>query len=318
MTAEALLRADRVGAEALLRALVGPTSSGKTEVGVAVAAEIGAEIVCADSMTVYLGMDVGTAKPSHEQRAAVPHHLLDLCDPGEPFAVARFQRSAREAIEEIRARGRLPLVVGGSGLYLRAVLDEFGFPPTDPAVRRRLEAESTDALLGRLREADPEAAARIEPRNRRRIVRALEVLDLTGRPFSSFRADWDRFDPRAIIAGLDVPADILAERISERARRMFGGGLLDEVRALDARGYRAALTAPQAIGYREALAHLDGRITLAEAIDGTIRSTRRLARRQMSWFRRDPRVQWFDGSDPERAASRIRAYYEERRDEVPA
>lgn len=288
-----------------LPALVGPTASGKTGMALAIAPALGAEIVCVDSMTVYRGMDAGTAKPSSEERARVPHHLLDIADPGEPFSAAEFQRAARSAVAGIRARGRVPLLVGGSGLYLRAVADSLEFPPTDPAVRASLEREDPAALAGRLARLDPVAAGFIDPRNLRRVIRALEVVELTGRPFSSFRSAWERYEPSLVAAGLRVPPEVLAGRIERRAREMLDLGLLDEVRALLARGYRDALTAPQAIGYREGVAHLDGALTREEMLEEIVRSTRRLARRQMSWFRRDPRVRWFDASDAEAAAGDI-------------
>lgn len=294
-----------------LLALVGPTASGKTDAALAIAPGLGAEILCVDSMTVYRGMQVGTAKPTPEQRSRVLHHLLDLRDPAEPFSVAEFQRAARDAIADVRSRSRTPLLVGGSGLYFRAVLDDLSFPPTDPAVRARIEAEPAATARRRLEAADPAAAARIDPRNRRRVVRALEVIEITGRPFSEFGAEWGSFDAPAIIAGLDVPAAVLRERIERRATAMVESGLLEETRSLLARGYRDALTAPQAIPYRRALAVLDGTMEPHRLAEEIARAERRLARRQMAWFRRDPRVRWFDGSDIEAAKGRIAAYYRE-------
>ncbi|HEX2030389.1 MAG TPA: tRNA (adenosine(37)-N6)-dimethylallyltransferase MiaA [Actinomycetota bacterium] len=283
-------------------ALVGPTASGKTEASIELARRLGAEILVVDSMTVYRGMDVGTAKPTPQHRAAVPHHLLDVADPSEPFSVARFQALARHALGRVTARGRTALLVGGSGLYFRAAVDDLAFPGTDPAVRRRLEAEAAalgaEPLHARLSAVDPEAAARIGPPNVRRTVRALEVIGLTGRPFSSFASRWERFDPGAVrAAGVRVEPSALARRIEERVRRMWADGLLEEVRALLDRGLGGFLTASKAIGYLEAGEHLAGHLTRREAEEATVRRTRALARRQVAWFRRDPRIRWFDADE---------------------
>jgi tRNA dimethylallyltransferase len=294
-----------------LLALVGPTASGKTEAALTIAPHLGAEIVSVDSMLVYRGMDVGTGKPTAEQRAAVPHHLLDLAEPSERFTVARFQELARGVLRSITR----PLLVGGSGLYLRAVVDDLAFPPEDPVVRASLEAEADDlgaeALYRRLAEMDPVAAARIEPRNVRRIIRALEVTAISGAPFSSFAASWDRYDvDRVRPAGIRLDRGAQRERIAERMLAMLENGWLDEVQALMDRGFGAWLTASQAIGYAELAEHLDGRLSLDEAAERTVKRTRELARRQMAWFRRDPRIRWFDagvGGAPE-VADDIRAY----------
>jgi len=294
-----------------LLALVGPTASGKTEAALAIAPHLGAEIVSVDSMLVYRGMDVGTGKPTTEQRAAVPHHLLDLAEPSERFTVARFQELARGVLRSV-AR---PLLVGGSGLYLRAVVDDLAFPPEDPVVRASLEAEADDlgaeALYRRLADMDPVAAARIEPGNVRRIIRALEVTAISGAPFSSFAASWDRYDwDRVRAAGIRMDREVQRTRIAERVLAMLENGWLDEVQALMDRGFGAWLTASQAIGYAELAEHLDGRLSLDEAAERTVKRTRELARRQMAWFRRDPRIRWFDagaGGAPE-VADDIRAY----------
>jgi tRNA dimethylallyltransferase len=284
-----------------LLALVGPTASGKTEASVSVARDLEAEIVCVDSMLVYRGMDVGTAKPNAEDRYRVAHHLLDLADPAEPFSVARFQTLAGRAIRAIEARGRTALLVGGGGLYWRAVVDGLAFPGTVPGVRRLLEAEA--AALGpgemhrRLVEVDPVAAHRIEPANVRRTVRALEVAAVTGRSFSSFAGAWGRYPSGAVrAAGVQVPRAILGRRIEERVERMMAG-LLAETRALLERGFRRFLTSSQAIGYAEAMACLDGVLTEREAAAGTVRRTKALARRQMAWLRRDPRIRWFPAGE---------------------
>jgi tRNA dimethylallyltransferase len=296
-----------VHATATPRALVGPTASGKTEVSLELARRLGAEILVVDSMTVYRGMDLGTAKPTPAERSAVPHHLLDLAEPREPFSVALFQRLAREALAGVVARGRVPLLVGGSGLYLRAVVDDLSFPGTDPAVRSLLEAEGlaigAEALHRRLAASDAAAAAKIEPANLRRTVRALEVAALTGRPFSSFATAWERYPAERVrAAGIRLPAEALRARIEARVRAMVAGGFVDEVERLLAAGSEPFLTASQAIGYLEVAEHLRGRLSLEEAVERTIRRTRALARRQMAWFRRDPRIRWFDADERGAAA----------------
>jgi tRNA dimethylallyltransferase len=277
-------------------ALVGPTAAGKTQVALEVAERLDAEVVSADAMLVYRGMDIGTAKPTPEERARVPHHLVDLVDPGEEFSVARFQPLARAAIAGVLSRGRVPLLVGGSGLYFHAVVDEFVFPPTDPAVRGRLEAEAAEAgpaeLYRRLAAADPPAAARIQPGNLRRTVRALEVIELTGRPFSSYRAAMD--DPvsryRLTALGLDPGPELLRARVAERVAAMAEAGLADEVRRLAERPL--SRTARQALGYKELLDAMDEGTAPSEALPAVVRRTRAYARRQLAWFRRDPRVRW--------------------------
>jgi tRNA dimethylallyltransferase len=276
-------------------AVVGPTASGKSAAALALAEDLGSDIVSVDSMLVYRGLDIGTAKPTAEERARVPHHLLDLAEPSERFTVARYQESARRALAGV-AR---PLLVGGSGLYFRAVVDDLSFPPEDPVVRASLEAEAddlgADELYRRLAETDPVAAARIEPGNVRRIIRALEVTAISGAPFSSFAAAWDRYDAERVrVAGIRIDREVLARRIGERVLAMLRGGWLDEVRALVERGFGAWLTATQAIGYAELAEHLDGRLSLDEAAERTVKRTKELARRQVAWFRRDPRIRWFD------------------------
>ena len=299
-TARSVAGEARAGADlSVPRALVGPTASGKTEASLELARRLGAEMVLVDSMTVYRGMDVGTAKPGPDARAEVPHHLIDVADPTEPFSVARFQRLARAAVRGIASRGRLPLLVGGSGLYFRAVVDDLEFPGTDPGLRALLQTEGRalgpEKMHARLAELDPDAAARIDPENLRRSVRALEVAALTGRPFSSFSSAWDRYPPeRVVAAGLRLPSDLLRARIEARVGRMLEGGLVEEARALLDLGFGPFLTASQAIGYLEIVRHLEDRLTLEEAAREIVRRTRALARRQMAWFRRDPRIRWFD------------------------
>lgn len=282
-------------------ALVGPTAAGKTALAVPVAEALGAEIVSLDSMQVYRGMDVGTDKVPAGLRERVPHHLIDVADPGDDITVAEFQSIARGAVEEITARGRLPLLVGGSGLYFRAVVDDLRFPPQAPEVRARLEerlaADGVEELHRQLRDFDPRAAAAIEPRNERRIVRALEVIELTGRPFSD-NDGWDSYESLydLCVAGVTRPRPELFARIEARVGAMLVNGLVDETLGVAAAGL--GRTARQALGYRQVLeapedADLDD---VAEAI---IRATKRFARRQESWFRADPRVRWFDASAPE-------------------
>jgi tRNA dimethylallyltransferase len=283
-------------------ALVGPTASGKTEMGIALARVLAAEIVSVDSMLVYRGMDVGTAKPTPEQRESVAHHLLDVAEPSERFTVARYQELAREVLADLDRRDVTPLLVGGSGLYLRAVVDDLVFPGEDPSVRRLLEREASAAgserLHRRLQGCDPVAAGKIEPGNVRRVVRALEVAAVTGRPFSTFSGGWGDFDPaRVRVAGVRIEQGILARRIADRVSAMFAGGWLREVQALVECGKGAWLTASQAIGYAELARHLDGRLGLDEAWERTVARTRNLARRQMAWFRRDPRIRWFDAGE---------------------
>jgi len=279
-------------------ALVGPTASGKTEAALEVAARLDAEIVSCDSMLVYRGMDIGTAKPTAAQRAATPHHLIDVLAPSESFSVAAYQALAHESFEAIASRGHEVLVAGGSGLHLRAAVDALVFPPTDPDVRAQLETEAcvlgASGLYERLASFDPQAAAKIEPGNQRRSIRALEVAAITGREFSSFATAWDSYPSAGVrIAGIDVPRDALTERIGVRVEEMLAAGWLDEVQGLMDQGFGEWLTSSQAIGYAEAARHLAGECTLEEVLVGTVRRTKALARRQMAWFRRDPRIRWF-------------------------
>ena len=260
------------------------------------------ELVTADSMQVYRGMDIGTAKPSAAERAEVPHHLLDVADPADDFSVARYQRTADEAIDEIERRGHRALLVGGTGLYVQAVVDRLDVPGQWPDVRAELDAEpDTVALWRRLRDVDPVAADRMVPTNRRRVVRALEVSVGSGRPFSSFGPGIQAFPPnsRFRLAGLWLPRPVAKTRIAHRFAQMLDAGLLDELRELARRPM--SRTARQALGYKELLAHLDGGSTLDEAVDTAIRRTVAFARRQRVWFRRDPRITWF-GTDAEPVA----------------
>lgn len=283
-------------------AVVGPTATGKTAVAVALAHRIGAEVVNADSMQLYRGMDIGTAKPDVAEREGVPHHVLDIWHVREPASVAEYRRLARAEIDRLRAAGTTPLLVGGSGLYVRAVLDELDFPGTDPAVRARLEEELTavgaPALHARLAEVDPVAAAAVLPTNGRRIVRALEVVELTGGPFRASLPEPRPHYP-AVVVGLDREAAELDERVAQRVDRMWRHGFVDEVAALADDGLREGPTASRALGYAQVLAQLDGDLGADEARERTVSTTRRFVRRQRSWFRRDPAVTWLDAARPD-------------------
>ncbi|MFG3696589.1 tRNA (adenosine(37)-N6)-dimethylallyltransferase MiaA [Micromonospora sp. NPDC047620] len=280
-------------------AVVGPTAAGKSALSIALAHALDGEVVNADSMQLYRGMDIGTAKLTPAEREGVPHHLLDIWDVTEPASVAEYQRLARAAVDDILARGRVPLLVGGSGLYVRAVLERFEFPGTDPAARERLERELAETgpapLYARLREADPAAAAGILPTNGRRIVRALEVIELTGAPFTASLPDPTPYYP-SVQLGVDLDTALLDERIALRVDRMWADGLVAETRELVGRGLPQGRTASRALGYQQVLRFLAGEITEGEAHDETVRATRRFVRRQRSWFRRDQRIHWLDSA----------------------
>jgi tRNA dimethylallyltransferase len=284
-------------------ALVGATASGKTGLSLDLAERLGGEIVNTDAMQVYRGMDIGTAKVAPAERRGVPHHLLDLLSVREPLSVARFQDQARETTARLRAAGTTPVLVGGSALYTRAILDRFEFPATDPAVRARWEAElavvGPAALHARLAETDPAAAAKMEPLNGRRVVRALEVIEITGAPYSASLPELEYADPRSVQIGLLIDRPTLDVRIEQRVHEMFEAGFVDEVRRLLDEGLAEGLTARRAIGYRDVVAHLAGDLALDEARQRTVYATRRFARRQDSWFKKDPRIVWlpFDAPD---------------------
>ncbi|MFD8552985.1 tRNA (adenosine(37)-N6)-dimethylallyltransferase MiaA [Streptomyces fradiae] len=284
-------------------AVVGPTAAGKSDLGVHLARELGGEVVNADSMQLYRGMDIGTAKLTREERGGVPHHLLDIWDVTQTASVAEYQRLARARIDRLLAAGRTPVLVGGSGLYVRGAIDALEFPGTDPLVRARLEREleelGSGVLHARLAAADPDAARAILPSNGRRVVRALEVIEITGRPFTANLPGHDSVYDTVQI-GVDVARPELDARIAERVDRMWEAGLVDEVRALEGRGLRDGRTASRALGYQQVLAALAGECTEQEARDETVRATKRFARRQDSWFRRDPRVRWLSGAAADR------------------
>lgn len=297
-------------------AINGATASGKTAVAVAVAQRLATlgqpcEIVNADSMLVYRGMDIGTAKPTVQEQAGIRHHLIDIAEVTQTASVAEFQHLARHAIQDCRTRSVLPILVGGSALYVHAIVDEFEFPATDADLRARLEAELADlgtaALYRRLAELNPAAAAAIQPGNGRRIVRALEAIELTG-SFTAELPPWRYALAPVIQVGLDLPRAELDARIELRVAQMWERGLVAEVEALLDRGLRSGRTASRAIGYRQVLAMLDGELSEDQAITDTITGTRRLARKQLSWFRRDPRIEWFaaDGQPAEAITQLVR------------
>lgn len=295
--------------------IVGPTASGKSSLAVELARRVpGTEIISADAMAVYRGMDIGTAKPAVEERGGIPHHLIDVVEPTEDYTVARFEEAVAGIVAEIEGRGGRVVIVGGTGLYVRAVIDDFTVPPRYPELRADLEARievdppaATAALHRQLTDLDPVAAAKILPSNGRRIIRALEVCLGSGRPFSSFGPGVDHYGPtRFLLAGLDIDRDTMDRRIDQRYDQQIEAGFLGEVEALRHRGLSP--TAAQALGYKELGAHLDGRCTLDEALDEAKRRTRRFARRQQRWFRRDPRIRWFPAGAPGLAA-RVEAWW---------
>jgi tRNA dimethylallyltransferase len=304
-----------------LLAIVGPTATGKTEVGILVAEALSGEIVSADSMQCYRGLDIGTAKPTGEQRARVRHHLVDIIDPDTPFSVAGYQERARAAIEGIHQRGRLPILVGGSGLYVRAAIDGLGFPmaPPDPELRRRLAAEAREhglaVLCARLAAADPKAAARIHANDEKRIIRALEVLEQTGVPISRLqeldRQQQARYNTRQF--GLTLPREEMYRRIETRVDEMIRGGLVEEVKRLLDRGYDERLVPMKGLGYAQIIPLVRGECSRDEAVGRLKRDTRRFAKRQLTWFRADSRIEWIDVADvdAQHVADIIRRRWEE-------
>ncbi|MEE2521835.1 tRNA (adenosine(37)-N6)-dimethylallyltransferase MiaA [Pseudarthrobacter sp. J75] len=288
-------------------AVVGPTGSGKSDLAVELALALDGEVINADAMQFYRGMDIGTAKITIPERRGVPHHLLDILEVTDEANVADFQQLARAAIEDIHGRGKRAILAGGSGLYIRAALDVLEFPGTDAQVRSRIEAEfarqGPAAMLARLEAVDPVSASRLG--DERRIVRALEVHELTGRPFSSFMPTREYFRP-AVQIGLDVDRDQLRGRLASRVHRMVEGGLLEEVQRLDAAGLRRGRTAARALGYAQFLRVLDGESDVETAAGETIVATRQFARRQLTWFRADPRINWLDWQHPALVAEAVR------------
>ncbi|WP_182360374.1 tRNA (adenosine(37)-N6)-dimethylallyltransferase MiaA [Tomitella gaofuii] len=283
-------------------AVIGPTATGKSDLALELAERLGGEIVNIDAMQLYRGMDIGTAKTPPAQRRGIVHHQIDVLGVRDTASVAAYQSAAREDVERIRGRGRVPVIVGGSMMYVQALIDGWRFPDTDPAVRRRWEARLAEtgaaALHGELRAADPDAADHILPTDGRRIVRALEVVEITGRPYAASKPVIG--DPRwgTVMLGIDRDTADLDARIAARTRAMFDEGLVEEVRGLLGAGLREGVTARRAIGYQQVLALLDGGLDRDEAVALTEAGTRRYVRRQRSWFRKDGRVRWLDGAAP--------------------
>lgn len=285
-----------------LIAIVGPTGVGKSDVAIELAKRIDGEIVSADSMQIYRGMDIGTAKVTPEEMDGISHYLIDVVDPAEPFSVAEYQRMARQIIEDISSRGKMPILVGGTGLYVRSVIDKLEFPSGEISseIRKRLEEraekEGGRDLYRELIEKDPGAADLIHPNNVRRVIRALEVIELTGQPFTQFQKEWKKresvYDLQMF--GLTMVRKQLHERINKRVDRMIAKGLIDEVKGLLSHGYESFLTSQQAIGYKELIGYLKGEKSLEEAIEVLRARTRQYAKRQLTWFRADPRVRWID------------------------
>lgn len=281
--------------------LLGPTAVGKTDIAIQLAQTLNAEIVSVDSRQLYRQMDIGTAKPTPEEQQAAPHHLIDCVDITQPFSVADYQALADEAIVEIQDRGKHVLLVGGAGLYFRAIVDGlFEGPAADPSFRKRLEQEAlqhgVDTLHNRLRACDPESAERIHPNNLTRVIRALEVYELTGTPMSEHQQQWHQGNQRYpfIAFGLTMPREILYRRIEQRVDKMLANGLIAEVESLLAEGYSRGTFALQSFGYKELIAYLDGKCTYIEAIEQLKQNTRRFAKRQLTWFRKDKRIRWID------------------------
>lgn len=297
------------GDQAPIITVVGATATGKSDLALDLAEHLGGEIINTDSMQFYRGMDIGTAKLPVEERRGIPHHLIDILDVTAEANVQDFQARARTAIADIRDRGHRPILVGGSGLYVRAAVDHMEFPGTDPDIRARLEAEAAAdrwSLHQRLRELDPTAAEKITVNDQRRIARALEVIELTGRAFSAQLPDYQEIEP-TIHLGLSMDRPILHERIAARVELMWDHGWVDEVRSLLEVGLAEGRTASRAIGYAQIRRHLDGELSAAEAKEETIVRTRQFARRQDTWFRRDPRIHWIDGSAADAERNRARA-----------
>ncbi len=287
-----------------LLVVVGPTAVGKSKVAIELAKRLDGEVISADSMQVYKGMDIGTAKPGPKERRKIRHHLINIVDPPVDFSVAEYQRLARTAIEEITQRGKLPMLVGGSGLYIRSVIDKLKFPSgtLSSKIRRELEKQTKSdpgGLYEELQRLDPKAAKKIHPHNLRRIIRALEVITLTGRTFTEYQKEWQRRESiyEIRIVGLNLPREELYAKIDGRVDEMLQKGLLDEVKTLVSLGYSGAITARQALGYKELLEHLEERKSLEDAVQLIKQRTRNFAKRQLTWFKRDPRIKWFDISD---------------------
>jgi tRNA dimethylallyltransferase len=283
--------------------ICGPTATGKSDLALEVAKKFNGEIINADSMQLYKGMDIGTAKLTLDERRGIPHHLLDILSVSQDASVAAYQELARSAIDEIQSRNKVAIVVGGTGLYIKSIVDEMNFPETDPELRAKLESEAellgTAELYSRLRLLDPEAAAAIEPANTRRIIRALEVIEVTGKPYSAnLPSDTSLRFPDALHIGLAMERTSLAPRIEARVHRMFDQGLINEVERLLGEGLLEGTTAQRAIGYAQVISLINGQISKEQAIEETIVATRQYVRRQETWFKRDQRIQWIGEGEP--------------------
>ena len=293
--------------------IVGPTASGKSTIALEIAKRHNGEIISADSMQVYKYMDIGTDKVPLSQRKEIPHHLIDITYIKEPFSVARYQRLARQAVNDILGRGKLPIIAGGTGLYVRALIDDLKFPggKVENKVRKDLEDElkekGIDHLFKILAEIDPEAITFIDKRNHRRVIRALEVYRLTGKPFSQYRTDWRNYKPvfDAIIVGLKLTRELLYKRINQRVEEMIEKGLIDETRNLLKMSFKEAVVSRQALGYKELFDYFDGRATLPESIETIKKRTRNYAKRQLTWFKKDPRIVWIDARDKNKIISEV-------------
>jgi len=304
-----------------LLVITGPTATGKSEVAVHVAGAIGGEIVSADSMLVYRHMDIGTAKPTREEMRGIPHHLIDIVEPDQGYSVAIYQKQAREVIADIQARGRLPVLTGGTGLYIRSVIDHYEFTGAcrDESLRVKLlkEAQSKgfESLHLRLAEVDRQSAIKLHPRDVRRVIRALEVYYLTGKPLSSYQKTKKSDEPiyNLVIFGLTMDREKLYQRIEQRVEEMIRAGLVEEVQKLLDAGYGPGLTSMQGLGYKEIISYLTGEVTLPEAVELLKKNTRRFAKRQLTWFRSDGRIKWLVVDPPgglQAAAQEIAGYIE--------
>lgn len=283
--------------------ICGPTATGKSDLALEVAEKFDGEIINADSMQLYKGMDIGTAKLAEVERRGIPHHLLDILSVNQDASVAAYQELARSAIEDIQGRDKTAIVVGGTGLYIKSIIDEMNFPETDPELRAKLESEAellgAAELYSRLRLQDPEAAAAIEPANTRRIIRALEVIEVTGKPYSAnLPSDTSLRFPDAVHIGLAMERASLAPRIEARVHRMFDQGLVGEVERLIGEGLLEGTTSQRAIGYAQVISMINGEMSKEQAIEETIVATRQYVRRQETWFKRDQRIQWIGEGQP--------------------
>lgn len=280
--------------------IVGPTAVGKTSLSIYLAKQFQGEIVSGDSMQIYRGMDIGTAKATRSERAEIPHHLIDLFSPAQSFSVEMYQRIARQKIQDIHSRGKLPILVGGTGLYIEAVTFNYQVPPAsqDPSLRRTFkevaQKEGNQVLHQRLAQVDPKSAERIHPNDRKRLIRALEVYELTGKPFSAYRQKKQPYYDQMLWIGLTMPRDQLYERINQRVDQMIEQGFVEEVKTLKNKGYHTNLTSMQAIGYKEILSYLEGECSFEEAVGLIKRATRKYAKRQFTWFRKNSDIHWFD------------------------